>query len=227
MFKQPLFPLLQTYHSLCLHCPSIERNNVLNWLISQGTESLFRWNLALDQVQCLSQPEEELPLTLSSNLTPLMALKEVLFAWQKTNLSGILIVENGLELIPQNHLNILLIEVVSNLKDTDKSLIFLEMGTQALKGDLASFMPTMILPIPTVQDLEELSNKLGLETPELMPGLGLSREEICQGVKLAQATQTPIPQALLEYKVERFLALGLALNPTPTSIDVGGMDLLK
>ncbi len=227
MFSKPLLPLLQTYHAVCLHCPSIERTNVLTWLTNQSQSSLFRWNLALEQVQCLSQSPTEFPLPLSSTTNPVMALKEVFDAWVKSHRGGILIIENGLQLIAQNHLNILLIEVLGHLKPTDKSLIFLELGTESLKGDFSSFMPTLILPIPTVQDLEDLSNKLGLETACLMPGLGLSREEICQGVKLAQATQTPINQALLDYKIERFQALGLAQYPTPTSIDVGGMDLLK
>ncbi|MEA5512402.1 AAA family ATPase [Crocosphaera sp. UHCC 0190] len=236
MYTKPILPLLQTYQSLCLQSPLIERTNVLNWLVSLG-HTYFRWHLAFEQFQSLSEAQTwvdlepnyllfETDLSLESTENTLN-IKEILLTWQQTHQTGILIIENGLQLIQQQSLNILLIEVLNNLKGTDKYLIFLETEGESLKGELTSIIPVLMLPIPTIKDLENLAQQLGLETASLLPGLGLCREEICQGVRLAQATETPITQALFNYKIERFQALGLALNPTPSTIEVGGMDLLK
>ncbi len=221
MFSQSILPLFHSYQTVCLLCPLIERTNVLDYLVKQFNLPLFTWNLTAQQLR---------PLTsITSDDTELETdnIKSVLLSWQQRQKDGILIIENGLSLIKESGLDILLTEVLNDGQALDKFIIFLEMDAEGVPDSLISVIPSFSLPIPTVNDLEQLAHKLHLSTDLLLPGLGLYGEEISQGVRLAQGSNTPINETLLSYKIERFQALGLALNPTPKTIDVGGMDLLK
>ncbi|NQZ62918.1 hypothetical protein, partial [Crocosphaera sp.] len=227
MFSQSLLPLLHSYRTICLQCPLIERTNVLDYLVQQFNLPLFSWNLAAQQIRPLKRTEIDsnckkvsLSTAIKTKLE-LNTIKSVLLTWQQRQESGILIIENGLSLIKDSGLDILLTEVLNGCQEVDKFLIFLEMGEEGVPDSLVSVIPSLSLPIPTVYDLEELAENLDLSTDLLLPGLGLYGEEICQGVRLAQASNTTIDDTLLNYKIERFQALGLALNPTPKAIDVG------
>ena len=235
MFSQSILPLLNSYRTICLQCPLIERTNVLDYLVQQFNLPLFSWNLATHNIRPLKETtvanennckSVSLSNALNTELK-LNTIKSVLLTWQQRQDSGLLIIENGLSLIQDSGLDILLTEVLNSCQEFDKFLIFLEMNEQAVPDSLVSVIPTVSLPIPTVLDLEELAQQLNLSSELLLPGLGLYGEEICQGVRLAQASNIAIDDTLLNYKIERFQALGLALNPTPKAIDVGGMDLLK
>ncbi len=221
MFSKPILPLLHSYQTICLQCPLIERTNVLDYLVQQFNIPLFTWNLAIHKLRPLNQTTTD---TSSSELND---IKSVLLTWQERQYPGILIIENGLSLIEEAHLDILLTEVINGCQGLDKFIIFLEMKGQGGPHSLLSVIPSLSLPIPTVNDLGKLAQKLNLSTDLLLPGLGLYGEEIAQGVRLAQGTNESINDTLLHYKIERFQSLGLALNPTPKAIDVGGMDLLK
>ena len=221
MFSKPIIPLLHSYQTICLQCPLIERTNVLDYLVQQFNVPLLTWNLAIQKLRPLSQTTTE------TSRSELNDIKSVLLTWQERQTPGILIIENGLPLIEQSHLDILLTEVINSCQGLDKFIIFLEIKGQGVPHSLLSVIPSLSLPIPTVNDLGELAQKLNLSTDLLLPGLGLYGEEIAQGVRLAQGTNESINDTLLHYKIERFQSLGLALNPTPSAIDVGGMDLLK
>jgi ATP-dependent 26S proteasome regulatory subunit len=221
MFSESLLPLLNSYYAICLESPLIERRNVLEYLVQQFNLPLFTWNLAVQELRPLKQSISENSWTKFNNI------KSVLLTWQKRNKPGILIIENGLLLVKDSGFDILLTEVINSCQGLDKFLIFLEMNGKGVPDSLVSVIPSFCLPIPTIKDLDKLAQKLNLSTDLLLPGLGLYGEEICQGVRLAIACNTSINETLLNYKIERFQALGLALNPTPKAIDVGGMDLLK
>ncbi|MGB5593796.1 MAG: hypothetical protein WBM62_07165, partial [Crocosphaera sp.] len=231
MFSKSIRPLLHSYQTLCLQCPLIERANILDYLVQKFNIPLFSWNPATQKICLLKDTSVENPDQNVSLLTPIKSeqtqlnfsdLKSVLFTWQQRQESGILIIENGLSLIKESGLDILLTEVLNACQEVDKFLIFLEMDEHGVPDSLVSVIPSLSLPIPTVNNLEQLAEKLNLSTDLLLPGLGLYSEEICQGVRLAQGSNTAIDETLLNYKIERFQALGLALNPTPKAIDVGG-----
>ena len=233
MFSQSLLPLLHSYRTICLQCPLIERTNVLSYLVQQFNLPLFSWNLAAQQIRPLKGTEIDSnckkvsPSTAIDTELEFNTIKSVLLTWQQRQDSGIIIIENGLSLINKSGLDILITEILNGCQEVNKFLIFLEMGEEGVPDSLVSVIPSLYLPIPTVPDLEQLAQQLNLSTDLLLPGLGLYGEEISQGVRLAQASNTAINDTLLNYKIERFQALGLALNPTPKAIDVGGMDLLK
>ena len=141
MFSQSIRPLLHSYRTICLQCPLIERANVLDYLVQQFNIPLFSWNLAAQKIRLLKETMVESScqeVSLSTGINSeqkeqqLATIKSVLLTWQERQESGIIIIENGLSLIKESGLDILLTEVLNACQEVDKFLFFLEMDGQAV-----------------------------------------------------------------------------------------------
>ncbi|MDY7012309.1 MAG: AAA family ATPase [Cyanobacteriota bacterium] len=128
------------------------------------------------------------------------------------------------------------------VSESGRFLLLLDTNEAQLPVSLSGIVPTFRLPLPAQAVLEEAIASelaaLGFGRCELRElsrvALGLGSEEVRLGIRVTLArrqhglgAELSWPALLLDYKVERFRAMGLHFLPRPEVPAFGGMDRLK
>jgi ATP-dependent 26S proteasome regulatory subunit len=139
---------------------------------------------------------------------------------------------SGLPLSQQRVLQRKIVDTINLLDRRSIALLFVDYGTSEIPDTLKSIVPKLLIPLPSVEKIEEILGGFNLSSPRLTAIVsGLRVEEIKVGIKLAcqnrQSTSIKdIENSLLAYKIKKLQELGLEFIAEGDVADFGGLDLI-
>ena len=197
-------------------------------------------NLKIESVPTWSLPGHSEPLSLASAAlsTAMNESQNGLFVVE--NLPSLLALEGALS----QSVRAVLVNLVYQLAaESEKFLILLDSNETALPASLSGIVPQWQLPLPDraqlktaiATELASVPQDINLPLDELAHiALGLGEQETRLGIRTSLAKQGQSQcssdswsELLLEYKINRFRAMGLNFVPRPEIATFAGMNRLK
>jgi ATP-dependent 26S proteasome regulatory subunit len=233
---------------ICINTPVQERMNLLRKIYIESTARkqipLYLWTVAWGCFKLV-----KFGLNQKTNFINLHTQSQTLFTsfdyLLDSEESGVFIFENLLSSNIMNSQKIIshLTNIYFDLKGSDKGkhLIIMSNDDVQLPKSLSSLIPCISTLLPSFDDISDIVDDIlvpyqdfdNLDNSILVnTSVGLTKEEICLGLKLAlNSTQTTdlnlITEHLLEYKINCFRSFNLNFIAKPNAPDFGGLDLLK
>jgi ATP-dependent 26S proteasome regulatory subunit len=233
---------------ICVNTPVQERMNLLRKIYIECTARkqipLYLWTMAWGCFKLV-----KFGLNQKTNFININTQSQILFTSFDYVLnfeeSGVFIFENLLSSNITNYHQIIshLTNIYFDLKSSDKGkhLIIMSNDDVQLPQSLNSLIPSISTLLPSFDEISDIIDDILAPCQDfdnsdnsilINASAGLTKEEICLGLKLAlNSTQTTdfnlIIEYLLEYKINCFRSFNLNFIVLPNTPDFGGLDLLK